>query len=188
MLILHQKDPFSFYLEVDVVLQFWQGLKISKKGYQHQFPVCRQIIFWVKWREEGPWQCWVWPGEKQEILSLLQTEHCSGQASKEKGGFVIVHFSGLMAKNASYLLSLFIFSSCLLSFLSLGHLPFICLLALKSLTKCAKKFPERNPNNPLLIKYTSSKQSPSVTALTRLQRCRECCLSVTSEKCFSFSV
>ena len=69
-----------------------------------------------------------------------------------------------------------------------SHLPFICLLALKSLTKCAKKFPERNPNNPLLIKYTSSKQSPSVTALTRLQRCLECRLSVTSEKCFSFSV
>ena len=43
-----------------------------------------------------------------------------------------------------------------------SHLPFICLLALKSLTKCAKKFPERNPNNPFLIKYTSSKQSPSV--------------------------
>ena len=54
-----------------------------------------------------------------------------------------------------------------------SHLPFICLLALKSLTKCAKKFPERNPNNPFLIKYTSSEQSPSVSALTILQCCLE---------------
>ena len=69
-----------------------------------------------------------WGKTGNSLTSANLTCHVSGQASREKGKCVIVHFSGLMAKNASYLLSLFIFSSCLLSFLSLAtsHLS-VCL-------------------------------------------------------------
>ena len=49
----------------------------------------------------------------------------------------------------------FLFSACLLNFLS-RHLHLSVCSSVKTLTKCAKKFSRKNPNNPFLIKYTSS--------------------------------
>ena len=56
-----------------------------------------------------------------------------------------------MAKNASYLLSVFIFSACLLSFLSRGHLPFICLLAWKVWQNVPKSFQKGIPIIPFWL-------------------------------------